>query len=75
MEKKKTQAKSIFDVIEEHSETPYVFAWSSDKTLLSPDYVLLEGELVTIKEDPYKFNANKYLLTSNALIRFMIKND
>ena len=74
MESSEVLSKSIFDIIEERSETPNIFAWSDNVTLFNkhPDIFLFEGNLMTVQKDPYKLRTRRYVLTLNALIKYKV---
>ncbi len=71
MESNVLLAKSIFDIIEERSDTPAYLDWSNDESLFKADseLFLFEGELVTMDAVSHKFKTRRYVLTLNALIR------
>ncbi len=68
-------AKSIFDIIEERSESPVYFTWSTDQSLfrVDPELFLFEGELTTMDATSHKFKTRRYVLTLNAIIRYKVR--
>ena len=71
MIEEKEKFKSIFDVIEEREEEPYIFGWSKNESLMSypEEYLLYTGELISIEGQPPENKRRKYVLTQDALIR------
>ncbi len=74
MESSELLSKSIFDMIEDRSEAPIIFAWSRNAVLFTttPEILLFEGELMTMQKNPFKLRSRKYVLTINALIRYKV---
>lgn len=70
----KSQVQSIFDTVEEHSDSPLIFAWSSDKGLLSlSSEMLIDDKLITIKENPNRYCSHRYVLTLSTLIKYKVR--
>ena len=68
------KAKSIFDLIEERSATPYIFAWSSDLTMskFTAEEFVYEGELITSKGPDAPLSKRRFVLTLNGLIKYKV---
>ncbi len=65
------KSKSVFDILEEHSESPEIFSWLRDPLLFdyTPAEYLHDGVLFTIDEADGKLKRDRYVLTKNVLIR------
>lgn len=63
--------KSLFDIIEERSEKPENFEWTTEPSLLSynPEEILHKGTLLTLQSSYEIIKTNCYILTLRGLIK------
>jgi len=71
MEARDGDKKSYFDLMEERSESPTMFAWSKDLDLhkYTEEELLFRGTLLTLREDPQRLVEHPYILTLRSLIK------
>lgn len=75
MENSVPPSNSIFDIIEERSDSPEEFVWSTNPALFicNTELIIFEGELVTLSGDSHKMRSRRYVLTLNALIKYKVR--
>ena len=75
MEAKEEDKKSYFDIMEERSECPTIFVWSTDLSqhTYTEEELLYQGTLLTLRDDPARVVEHQYILTLQSLIRCKVQ--
>ena len=75
MENTLAEYTSIFDIMEESSESPELFKWSRDPALFAyhTEEFLHEGELLTENALDDTLKVNRFVLTHCVLIKYKVR--
>ena len=76
MDTQSVEYRSIFDIMEEYSDSPETFRWVKNSSLLSynTDELLYEGELLTDNGLDESLKINRFVLTYSLLIKHRVIN-
>ena len=75
MENASAEYTSIFDIMEESSESSELFKWSRDQALFAyhTEEFLHEGELLTENALDGALKSNRFVLTHSVLIKYKVR--